>query len=334
VLITLNKVAEYHPELLVELKLDFLQFLLRKAANSMKPWLEEKFVEEIDFTFNKKAKSCPGLYQIFKGKKNFRLSVLRRLVCFCSLSWDLVEENLVSLKSGPRGSKVSPHFPITVDKRLGSIVGHVLGDGSIDSRYSQIFFTNSNPELIREFYYCMKEVFNVEPRIWTQVSGNFKTKSKWIKRLASIYDLPSNVQIGLFYPTVVAKILYSEFGIFAVGHKKFVPTVSSEEFNSAMLRAFYDDEGNVNTSSQSLRVYQDNAKILEDMRSLLFVFGITSSPVHYYLKREKKRGYFSIHRLKNFKLFRDKIGFSSTSKLKDFDKLISSINPHHHNVKP
>lgn len=262
-----------------------------------------------------------------------RLSVLVKLIQHSKITWKEAENNLVSIRSGSHAGKMRVTFPVVLDDNLGTIVGHVLGDGSISVRDCHVFFTNSNPELIKEFESCVEKLFLLKPRIWLQTSGNFKKKSKWIRRLPSTESIAFGEQIGLFYPTILGRILFSFFGRFASGHKKFVPIVESPEFNANMTRAFFDDEGSISVSSQQIRIYQDNPEILKSFRLILASFGIDSNPLRYYFHSGKKRYYFSITRLKNFKLFRDKIGFTSTSKTRALDTLIFNINPLHHNVK-
>ena len=131
-----------------------------------------------------------------------------------------LENQIVFIKSGRKRGNVKIKFPIKIGRELGSIVGHILGDGAIDKKYSQPFYTNSNLDLIKEFIRNMEFVFGVKPRIWTQTKGNFETKSKWIKRISPFGKLPQNCQIGLFYPKICGLILQDTCGLFAYGKKK------------------------------------------------------------------------------------------------------------------
>jgi len=52
---------------------------------------------------------------------------------------------------------------------------------------------------------------------------------------------------------------------------------------------------------------------------------IKTNPIHYYTKRNKKRYYFSITGIKNYRKFNTEIGFTSTKKSKSLKMLIKKV---------
>ena len=53
----------------------------------------------------------------------------------------------------------------------------------------------------------------------------------------------------MFYTTIVSKLLFLFFGVFAKGKRKRVPLLGNSSFSAKLLRAFYDDEGSISVSS-------------------------------------------------------------------------------------
>ncbi len=231
--------------------------------------------------------------------------------------FSITHSHIVSIKAGQRGGEISPKFPINIDKQLGSIIGHVLGDGSIDLRYNQVFYSNSNKELLEEFDGFMFNIFGVRPRIWMQRKSTFEGKTRWEKRLNSVNELEAGKNCGLFYPTICGLILNSLFDNFAVGRNKKITNKivgADKEFKKGLIKAFYDDEGSVDKRGGYIRLFQDRKDILEEFRSLLLQFGIEPGQIKSYVKRNKERYYFGIHRKSNFIRFQKEIGFTSSKK--------------------
>ncbi len=232
---------------------------------------------------------------------------------------DNTKKHIIYIKSGRKKRAVNIKFPIKIGKELGNIVGHILGDGSIDKKYLQPFYTNSNLDLIKEFIRNMKIVFGVKPRIWAQTKGNFKTKSKWLGRIYSFENLPDNCQIGLFYPRICGLILHEICGNFAHGKKKYITEQIknfNKQFKSGLIRSFFDDDGSINAESYTIRGFQDDKQLLIDIKSLLADLGIESNEVHFYMKNGKVRHYFNITKRKNFFIYHNSIGFTSNKKQK------------------
>jgi hypothetical protein len=213
------------------------------------------------------------------------------------------------------------------DKLLGCIVGHILGDGSIDKRYMQPSYNNKNKDLINEFYQAVKEVFKFEPRIWIQTPSNFKNKSVWIKRVNSIEQCPSGFSMSLFYRTELGRKLNNMFDNLAVGKSKKISKKMfnmSNDFKRALIKAFFDDEGNVGLDYY-IRVFQDNKEMLNNISKILNELGIATNPIRFYIKRNKERYYFNITGYENFINFNKLIGFTSKIKQDKLNKLIKKV---------
>lgn len=324
---SLKDVALHLQNCIVKLDKGFLQQLLIQASNSEKPYKNFEFSKEIKAKWNKKYGSIT-IRNWFNGQRNIKIKYLKRLLELSKYCWKDIEENLIFIKAGLNHGECCPQFPIKIDKTLGAVVGHILGDGSIDKRYAQIFFSNCNVDLLHEFEESMYKIFHIKPRIWVQKIRKFEEKSYWIKRVSSLDDIPKFHPVGLFYPKICASILYSVLGKFACGyHKELTLQIfnSPHEFKKALIRAFFDDEGSITPESYTIRVFQDKKEILDGISKMLTSFGIEPNCIRYYIKRDKKRFYFDITGYANFIKFRENIGFSSPAKHKKLILLINQV---------
>lgn len=314
--INLKTIAIHPSRIYIKLKREFLITILKKASQKDKPHRNEKFCKKIKVKFNNKTKASLTVISWMKYNSSIPLSKLIIIKKMVLNSWEEIEKNVLSLQFSLRGGKININFPIIVDKKVGAIIGHILGDGSIDKKYNQVFFSNSNKELLKEFELYMYEVFKVKPRIWMQETSTFEGRTRWEKRLEKIDDLKEERNCGLFYPSICGVILNNIFKNFAVGKDKKITNIisnSSKDFKLGLLRAFYDDEGTV--AQKSLRLFQDKKDILENMRKFLKEFEISSGKTKTYKKKNKERYYFDIHRKSNLIKFREKIGFTSSKKM-------------------
>ncbi len=311
----------------VNIKKKFLFDLLKNASKSNKPHRNKDFAEKIGCKWNEKGSFCGAIANWIRGKRNITLKYLDRIVKLSEYSWNDAEKNLIFIKSKFGGSKVFMRFPLLIDKRFGSIIGYVLGDGSIDAKHLQVFFTNQNKLLLKDFQENMKSIFGIYPRIWLQMPGNFKDrKSKWIRRLNFIDSAPENSQVGLYYPKICGIILHSIFGEFAKGRKKkFTEQIfrADKDFSAALVRAFYDSEGSV--IDREVRVFQDDVEMLNNIKKVLLEFEINANKIYFYMRNNKKRYYFSITGYYNLLRFSEKIGFISELKSELLNKTISHI---------
>jgi hypothetical protein len=313
----------------VKLDLSFLDKLLKNASKSEYPASSREFALKIGGTFNEKEHRYVSAGNWLNGSTTIPFNKLIEIIKLSDYSLDYVQKHIVSIKCGPKKGEIYPKFPIMVGKELGSIVGHILGDGSIDKRYSQPFYTNSNVDLIKEFANNMESLFGVKPRIWIQTTGNFNdVKSTWLGRVNSLENIPKNRQIGLFYPRICGVVLHHIFGLFAYGKKKQITEQiknSNKEFKIGLIRAFFDDEGSINSSSHTMRLFQDNKSILKGIKHLLSDFNIRTNPIRFYIRKNKKRHYFNITGFREYDTFNRIIGCTSSKKKEQFELLINKV---------
>ncbi len=306
----------------IKIDRQFLKELLIKASNNQKPHCDMKLIDILGLKPSTKY-LCNTIYGWTSSNKTIPLNKLAKIVELIKVNWREVEDKIISLKAGQHGGEICLRFPIKIDKRLGSIIGHILGDGSVDARFQQISFSNSNKELLKEFATNMKHIFGIEPRIWMQKIPDFGNTA-WDKKLNDIEELVEGRNCSLFYPTACSLILNKIFNNFAIGkNKKITKEIveQNREFKIGLIRAFYDDEGSVNKSGNSIRLFQDRKEMLEVFRNLLNDFGITSGNIKTYKKGNKERYYFDIFRKTNFITFQKEIGFTSQNKAKILNQM-------------
>jgi len=290
---------------------------MTKATNGNKPYLDIKFMKKLGMKPNVKDKKNITIYSWLKYNKTIPLKILLKILELSNKNLAKIEPKINSIKINYAGAEISPKFPIKINKKLGSVVGHILGDGSIDSKHTQVSFSNSNKELLKEFERNMLEVFGVKPRIWMQKTATFEGKTRWEKRLNIIDELKENRSCSLFYPKICGLILNSIFDNFAIGKNKTITKkiiTLNKDFKAGLIRAFYDDEGSISKGGKNIRLFQDKKDILESFRSLLKEFKIKPNDIKTYFKRNKERYYFDIYRKSNFIKFQKEIGFTNPKK--------------------
>ena len=289
----------------------FLNYLLIKASENKKPHCDLKFISKLGMKPTNKY-LCNTIYGWIKYEKSIPLNKLAIATKLSGINFREVEKKIGFISTGR--TRIPFHSTIKIDKQLGTIIGHILGDGSIDKKYKQVFFSNSDKELLKEFSYCMGEIFNIQPRIWMQKSPDFGN-TKWDKRLSNINELMEGRNGGLFYPTICGLILNKIFDDFAIGKEKkitFKIISANKEFKKGLIRAFYDDEASV--GKKNIRLFQDRKDILEAFKEMLKEFNITTNNIKSYIKKDKKRFYLDIFKKSNFSKFRNEIGLTSPKK--------------------
>lgn len=311
----------------VKIDKKFLKDLLIKASKNSKPHYNKEFIMQLGMNFTKGKECCLTIYGWTTYEKTIPLEKLAKIVEMTKTDWKEVESKIKFIRCGQRGGEINPIFPIKIEKRLGSIIGHILGDGSIDQRFQQMSFSNSDKDLLKEFADNMISIFGVEPRIWMQKQPYFGNTS-WDKKLTNIDELLEGRNCSLFYPRTCSLILNNIFNNFAIGKKKNLTKEileANKQFKAGLIKAFYDDEGSVDKISY-IRVFQDRKDMLELFRKLLEEFKISSTKVFTYIKGNKERYYFNIHRKTNFIKFQREIGFTSPKKASKLDYLVTIRN--------
>lgn len=312
------------------LKLDnmFLNNLLKDASGDDKPHRNKKFIDLIGGSFNESKKSCITMFGWMRGYRTVPFIKLSLIIQNSDYSWRDVEKNLISIKAGIRAGEIYPNFPLPFDYKLGSIVGHILGDGSIDRVNHMVFFSNSDVNLIEEFYENIKLLFGINARMWVQERRKFHEKTKWLKKINNLKEIPNKHNVGLFAPKICSDILYSICGKFAEGKNKRITSEIKNaplEFKRGLTRAFFDDEGSIEDKSHMVRFHQDNREILENLSRIINEFGIKTNPVRSYIKKNKLRHYFNITGYKEYSKFFDAFGCTSPKKRRKFNLLLSKV---------
>ena len=185
------------------------------SSGSDKPHRDIEFAEKFRCPVNKNKKSAMTIYGWMKGLRTVPMVKLAEILKISTFSWKDVERNLISIKAGIRKGEIKPNFSILNDYKMGSIVGHVLGDGSIDKRFHSLFYSNSDIELLKEFDGYMKKIFGIEGRKWVQKKKKFSEKTEWLMRVNCLMEVPEKHSVGLFYPKICSDILYVMAGKFA-----------------------------------------------------------------------------------------------------------------------
>jgi len=312
----------------IKLKPEFFRKLLIDASGSEKPHMNRTFANKIGCKINKRKRKAMGIYGWIKENKAPTLSRLSMILQYSKYSWTDVEQNITSLRAGPNRGEISPNFPIKLDEKIGSLVGHILGDGSIEQRFRMLFYSNKNIELLEEFSSYAHQIFGIKPRIWVLQPRSFEEKTKWLMKVNSLEKVPESHCVGLFCPKICSDILHSIFGEFAVGkEKRITPQIlnSNKNVKKGLVRAFFDDEGSIRSDNHSMRLHQDNPKILSGIRALLIDLGINSHDIKTYYKKEKPRHYFNICGFKEYYAFHKEIGCTSSHKRNEFEKLINKV---------
>ena len=313
-------------KILVNLNKNFVKILFKSLTERYPP-KDKRLAEKLGVKFNLKYGVSPSLRGWYSGTRNMPMKILAKIMKLTKkYDWEDIENNLIGLKAGNgRSISVKPNFPIKFNKNLGLLIGHILGDGWINTNFSQPCYGNSNKHLLKEYERAMKYIFRAQPRIWVQKEGKYGN-SEWLKRVNSIDEIPDGHHGVLFYSKIVGLILYRIFGMFAVGrYHKEIPILTFVlplDFKIGLIKSFFDDEASV-SRSRTIRVHQDNPSILHDMRNLLKEIGIEPGEIKWYLKRGRKRFYFGIFSKRKFRIYKKKINFTSPSKR---ETLINLIN--------
>lgn len=305
----------------IRIEKPFIRKLISNASRSDKPHMSKNFMAKLRMMPNVSHNRNITIYGWGRYTNSIPLNKLTKIMKLSTYSWSYLEKNVISIKGGGKKGEVYIKFPIKIDQKLGSIIGHLIGDGSISLKYKQVSFSNSNKELLKEFEHNMFSVFGIKPRIWAQREPIYG-KTKWDKRLDKIVHLKSGRNCGLFYPSICGVVLNSIFNSFCIGKRKKITNEianANKYFKSAFIRSFFDSEGSV--GYKRIRVFQDDKRILHATRKILSEFDITPGGIKKYKKREKDRHYFDIFRKSNFMKFQKEIGFTSPEKARKLSDL-------------
>jgi len=242
--------------------------------------------------------------------KNNHWVKLQTLFSICNLL--NIEE--VYVKENITEFKTKDSFPIITKKILlniefARITGHLLGDGGIhinekEGKY-RIFYVNNNHVLLDSFSSDIKTIF---PEI------------KLYKRIRE----ERGDEIWL--PTAHSSILYSIFNMKDCKLRRIPKFIYGEtnKIKSALLQAFFDDEGYIYPQKYIIAISVSNRELLNDIKNLLEDLCIKSNDIKSTnSKTRSKMFYFYITGKNNIIKFFEVVGFLSPAKKTKLSMLVS-----------
>jgi len=198
-------------------------------------------------------------------------------------------------------------------ENLGTIVGHVLGDGGI-TRKKILRYCNTEDSLIDEFQNAINDVFHKSPM------NKFKEKTGIIR---------------LDYPRLISRALLCLFGEFSLGggNKKITYQIDRMPvwWKIKLIQAFYNDDGSVPDSGHYMGVTfkQKDKDLTLWVQKILKKLGIISR-----LTKDENRWHLRITNYLDMVKFREKVNFSKGyRKQVHLDEIIARIKYPHWKTK-
>lgn len=235
------------------------------------------------------------IYNWTKYKLYIPLKYVKLIAKELGLNWIDVEKNISSYKGVNTSTPIfNPKLPIKESPEIFSAITHIICDGSINKNGIPIY-TNSSKKLIDNLDYTLKKIF-----------GDFKSGlyfGSGTNRNCYQYTFPK-LMTGLlehFYQINLYK-------------KKEIPKVIFEfpnEFSTAVIRAFADDEGTVDLNWR----VGFNSKDKELLLTLVRLFKENLKFKHLTDIMEKDEKYYCFY-VKSMEIgrYQKEIGFSHPDK--------------------
>ncbi len=199
--------------------------------------------------------------------------------------------------------KIPNPFPLQWSSQLASLLGNLLGDGSLDklklAKENCYDFRYTNTDLVRKFIERVYEIFRIHL--------TFKTSK-----------LKTEVRKTTYYvkvPSLVGRMLATMFNQLKTKDAPIIPVECYPEF----LGALFDDEGHCNEKEAKLFISNTNIKLLQTCQMMLKSLKIESC-LH------AKAYKLDIYGKYNLLRFLSKIPISSITKKQ---KLIRSLSTHY-----
>lgn len=162
-----------------------------------------------------------------------------------------IEKHVIAYR-GIGGKLVSnPKLPIPENKKIASIVAHLLADGSY-SKNGAACYTNVSKDTIREFIKNLKVFGEVKAKIYER---------KRYPNRQLIYEI--------HFSKAIPKILVHHYGISFNSKQGRIPQKlknSSKENLVEIIRAFIIDEGTIDDSS--VTICSSNKLLIEDLKEI------------------------------------------------------------------
>ncbi|MFH1637901.1 MAG: LAGLIDADG family homing endonuclease [Candidatus Woesearchaeota archaeon] len=188
----------------------------------------------------------------------------------------------------PRTLKLTPKTlnveGYRINASLARLLGYLIGDGYV--RQDRIEIINADQEIITDFKFLLKEIFNTKPK-YEKKTGNATRIICWDKKVTKLlYRLfrPKNNPPSI---TSLYKAIPMEF------------MVSDDNVARSLLAALFDCDGTVSRSLPFMEFTNKNEKLIGQMQLLLLRFGIISIKKEKYkaatnTKNKTKRKYFNL----------------------------------------
>lgn len=243
---------------------------------------------------------------------------LRKLLTSMSIDKIKIYNELKMMKVGDRGIEIPIRLPLEYSAELAALIGHVMGDGTIDS-YGSFEYANKDYTLIEKIKEYVYRVFNC-------------TTYREIK-----VRKPNGIVFKLIYPAVIGRLL-KKAG--APQGRKVIQVFdvpqwikdSDYKIKSEFLRALFDDDGSVekhgmitftNSKRKNLRKYHDI--YINSILSLLRDFGINSQARFVDRDDGNFKADIRITNLNNLEKFYKVIGFNQKERRSRLEEIL--LNP-------
>jgi len=196
-------------------------------------------------------------------------------------------------------------LPSFLTKDLAQFLGYLIGDGNLEKE--RVRFSEGNLQTAEFYRKLSGKLFNAKTSIKHRKSKNYfqvGVSGKPIVRFIE-KEFPEAKRAEYCVPEKILK--------------------SSDKVISSFLKGLFDAEGYV--TERSIAISMNNKKIIQQIQLLLLRFGIISSLHEYDNRRniysKKHRFTADITETISSKLFKKKIGLTSTKKTKKLNKLLN-----------
>lgn len=251
----------------------------------------------------------PSIY-IYYWKKHplyIPLKQVKKIVKKCKLNWEDIEKKIISYKGINTSSPIfNPKLPIKETPEIFTLITHIICDGSVNKNGIPCY-VNSSKELINNFDKILKDSF-----------GEMNTRLSFghgINKNCYDYRFPK-ITIELL------KHLYNiEFYRIGVLPKEIFDL--PKEFSISVIRAFGDDEGNVDLNRR-VGFYSKSKELLDVLINLLRE---KLSFKNIGEIKEKGKNYYHFYiKSKDFEKYGKIIGFNHPEKAKLLNELVEFKN--------
>ncbi len=256
-----------------------------------------------------------------KGKCCCPLDLMIKLATKIRLPLSEIEKNIEEIRYKTRINKrggnsgkpiINPKLPIIVGEDFAEILGHICGDGSIDTSHTKkgmsLRYINSEPTLIEAFKQLVKKVFGeIEPNTQIREKGSYTRPNYYLQ-----------------YPSILSAFVLAVFN-YKPDEKMDIPYFifkMPRKAKGKFLRAIFDDEANVRINKE-IAIGLKPIKPLAHTKMLVESLGIKTSNLNSYPLKSGRMWRFTIGSMRSLKLFNKLIGFKHPTKAKRLNLAIN-----------